>query len=193
MSATDPIARYQLWFTEAAASTTSDAKAATLSTVGEDGRPSSRVVLVQYADARGFVFFTNLQSRKAVDIRRNAAVALCFHWPELERQVRVEGRAVEVTADEADRYFATRPRDSQVGAWASRQSAPLADRRELEERLREFEARFEGVQVPRPPHWSGYVVTPDRVEFWAGRPARLHHRVIFERDGDGWREFSLYP
>lgn len=164
-----------------------------LATATPDGAPSLRIVLLKGVDERGFVFYTNLHSRKGRELSANPRVALCFHWMPLEVQVRVEGAAEPVSQSEADAYFASRDRGSQVGAWASSQSAPLAERDDLERRVAEFERRFEGQSVPRPPHWSGYRVEPERIEFWKNRLSRLHERHVYTRQADGWRVTMLYP
>jgi pyridoxamine 5'-phosphate oxidase len=191
----DPIARYSSWFDQALAKGGADPKAACLSTVGLDGRPAGRFVLVQYADARGFFFFTNLGSRKARELAASNAAALAFYWPVIDRQIRIEGLVHPVDQAEADRYFATRPRESQIGAWASRQSEPLGSRAELEASIADCQVRFGDGPVPRPPFWSGYVLEPDRMEFWTGVSGRLHHRELFTRaePQGAWHSSLLYP
>ena len=164
-----------------------------LATVSDDGQPSVRMVLLKDVDHRGFVFYTNLESRKATELATNRRAAMAFHWAPLERQVRVEGRVTPVSDQEADAYFATRPRESQIGAWASRQSRPLEHAGDLEARVAEFERMFEGREVPRPPFWSGFRLVPSAIEFWKGKPGRLHDRQLYTRDGDGWRVTMLYP
>jgi pyridoxamine 5'-phosphate oxidase len=167
--------------------------AMTLATVGADGRVSARIVLLRAFDERGFVFYTNLNSDKALQINANATVALCFHWDAIAEQVRIEGTASLIDSDEADAYWNGRPRESQIGAWASRQSEILDSRETLERRIAEIELEFRGQEVPRPEFWSGYRVAPRRIEFWANRPARLHERVVYELQEDGWSQRMLYP
>jgi pyridoxamine 5'-phosphate oxidase len=162
-------------------------------TADETGRPSARLVLLKGVDVRGFTFYTNLESRKARDLIANPAAALCFYWFPLDVQVRVEGSVAQVDDEEADEYFATRPRGSQVGAWASSQSRVIPRAGELEDRVARYEAEFEGRDVPRPPYWSGFRVTPQSIEFWRNRANRLHDRVLYTRDGGGWRAETLYP
>jgi pyridoxamine 5'-phosphate oxidase len=190
----DPLREFAELYRRAVQEIPVDPNAVVLSTVGEGGRPSSRVVLLKGFDARGFSFYTNLESRKARELKANPFAALCFLWRPLEKQVRVEGRVEPVGVEEANEYFASRPRGSQIGAWASRQSEELPSRAELDARVAELEARYAGVPVPRPPHWSGLRLVPDRVEIWTSRPSRLHDRVLYRRAaGGGWTKVMLYP
>jgi pyridoxamine 5'-phosphate oxidase len=191
--ATDPFQLFDEWFAEAQASEPSDPNAMALATVSPDDQPSVRMVLLKEHGQDGFVFYTNLTSSKAVDLLEEPRAALLFHWKSLRRQVRIQGRVEEVSDAEADAYFATRERDSQLGAWASDQSAPLDSRETFERRFEEVKQRFEGMDVPRPSHWGGFRVAPDTIEFWSDRPHRLHERRLFKRDADSWSEGLLYP
>ncbi len=191
--ATDPHALFEEWLAEARLSEPNDPTAMTLATVDAEGWPSARMILLKGHDERGFVFYTNLDSRKGGELAENPHAALLFHWKSLRRQVRIEGPLETVIDTEADAYFATRARASQLGAWASDQSRPLDRRETFESRYREMEARFEGSDVPRPPRWSGWRVLPERIEFWSDRAFRLHDRRLFTRSGGGWTEGLLYP
>ena len=188
----DPIARFLALFEKAKAVEPHDATAMTLATADARGRPAARVVLLKSVDARGFVFFTNKQSKKGHDLAENPFAALVLHWPASRQQVRVEGRVEATTDAESDAYFQSRARESKLGAWASQQSAPLSSREELEARVRDLDARYPDA-IPRPPHWGGYRLVPDRIELWFDGAARLHDRFSYEREGDGWTVTRLNP
>jgi pyridoxamine 5'-phosphate oxidase len=191
--AQDPLTLFDLWLEDAKASEPNDPIAMALATTTADHQPSVRMVLLKGHDERGFVWYTNLESRKSGELLDTAKAALLFHWKSLRRQVRIEGPVETVSDAEADAYFATRGRDSQLGAWASEQSRPLDRRETFEARFAEFSAKFEGEDVPRPPHWSGFRLRPLAFEFWEDRPHRLHHRHVFRRAANGWDEGLLYP
>jgi len=189
----DPIELFELWFQAAEESGLLLPEAMTLATATPDGVPSARMVLLKGVDRNGFVFFTNYGSQKASELDANPRAALCFHWAVLQRQVRVSGTVARVSEDESAAYFATRTRRSRIGAWASRQSQVAASRDELEDKVRELEAEFEDGEVPLPPFWGGYRLSPQRIEFWQGRADRLHDRLRFQRQGDAWTTQRLYP
>ncbi|HEU4699179.1 MAG TPA: pyridoxamine 5'-phosphate oxidase [Gemmatimonadales bacterium] len=189
----DPIAQFRRWMDEALAARLSEPTAMTLATAGADGAPDARIVLLKGLDARGFVFYTDYRSRKAQELAANPRAALVFHWHELERQVRVTGAVERIGREESEVYYASRPLGSRLGAWASHQSQVIPGRDWLEHQVAEVEARFAGTEPPLPPHWGGFRVSPARVEFWQGRPSRLHDRIRYTREGGAWRVERLSP
>ena len=191
--ADDPFDLFDRWFAEAREAEPNDPDAMALATADAEGRPSVRIVLLKGHGPEGFTFYTNMDSRKGGELEANPHAAICLHWKSLRRQVRAEGRVEPVSAEEADAYFASRARDSQLGAWASSQSRPLDRRETFERRFEEMRERFEGEDVPRPPRWGGFRLVPDRIEFWSDRAHRLHERRLFTRTDGGWSEGLLYP
>jgi pyridoxamine 5'-phosphate oxidase len=189
----DPIEQFREWFDQALGADLYEPNAMTLATATPDGRPSARIVLLKGFDDLGFVFYTNYESRKGSEMEDNPRAALVFHWNELERQVRVEGTVSRVSAEESDAYYASRPRGSRLGAWASEQSRVSDGRETLERRLEELEAEYGEGEIPRPPYWGGYRVEPEAVEFWQGRENRLHDRLLYRRERGGWRIERLQP
>lgn len=189
----NPIEQFNQWFKEAVSAGVAEPNAMHLSTAAANGHPSGRIVLLKDVTDEGFTFYTNYESRKGHELAANPHVALTFFYPDLERQIRIEGTAAPVSEAESDAYFNVRPRNSQIGAWASPQSLPIDSRQLLEERQQTFEHQFADKSVPRPPHWGGYRVRPDRIEFWQGRPGRLHDRICYERIDNGWHIERLAP
>lgn len=190
----NPIAFFSRWIEEAIDSQILDPYAMCVSTVSQDGMPSSRIVYLRDLAENGFVFYTNYQSQKGKEIAFNPNASLNFYWAEIERQVRIAGRVKKYDAEKSDEYFANRPRESKIGAWASDQSSVLKSREELENKLEDLKGRFEGEEeIPRPPHWGGYILEPEMVEFWQGRPSRLHDRIRFSKNGDEWLIERLSP
>ena len=189
----NPYLLFEKWFQEALKVKALDANAMSLATVSPSGKPSLRTVLLKGYDSKGFVFYTNYQSQKGRELGKRPVASLLFFWPQLSRQIRIDGPVKKVAAGESDEYFQTRPRGSQLGAWVSHQSRVIGNRELLEERMRELEKKYEGQSIPRPLHWGGYRVTPESIEFWKGRPNRLHDRLVYRRKSGGWKRERLAP
>lgn len=189
----NPLEQFAIWMEEAVNAQILDPYAMCISTVGADGKPSSRIVYWRDVENDGFVFYTNYDSHKGQEIEANPNVAINFHWTELERQIRIEGTVVKASPEVSDKYWSQRPRESQLGAWASAQSKAISGKEELEKGLEAANQKFEGKDVPRPPHWGGYTVHPSRIEFWQGRPSRLHDRFVYLKEGDSWKMEQLSP
>jgi pyridoxamine 5'-phosphate oxidase len=189
----EPLALFRAWMAEAEASEPNDPTAMALATTDAQGLPNLRMVLLKGADERGFVFYTNMESAKGQELAANPQAALLFHWKSLRRQIRARGPVTRVSDEEADAYFASRPRDSRIGAWASRQSRPLESRFALEKAVAYYAAKHPVGEVPRPPYWTGFRIAPVAMEFWQDRPFRLHERIQFTRSGEGWTKTRLYP
>lgn len=194
ISTDDPYKTFGLWFEEAKAAEINDPNAMNLATADARGRPSNRMVLLNGLDARGFVFYTNAESRKGQQLSENPFAALCFHWKTLRRQVRIEGPVESVTDAESDAYYNSRPRISRIGSWASKQSRKIADHQALKDEVARYEREFDGIEdIPRPAYWKGFRVLPERIEFWIDGEYRLHHRYIFEKSKDGWTSYMISP
>ena len=189
----NPMEQFDVWFKEAVDSKLLDPSAMSVTTVSETGQPSTRIVYMRGIQNEGFTFYTNYESDKGRDLEKNNKVSLSFFWGELERQVRIEGIAEKMNEVGSDDYFSKRPRESQLGAWASNQSGELLSREALEEKVNYFTEKFKGVEIPRPPHWGGYIVKPTKIEFWQGRPNRLHDRIVYLKSGNDWRQSRLSP
>lgn len=189
----DPMKLFSEWLHEAEKKELNDPNAAALSTADESGYPNVRVVLIKKANINGFIFFTNLNSQKSMEIQKNKRAALCFHWKSLERQVRVRGKVEAVPPDEADEYFASRPYLSKIGSWASKQSQPLQSNLDLEKNIAYYTAKYVTKKIPRPEHWSGFRIIPEEIEFWQAGEYRLHKRILFRRDEETWNRSFLYP
>jgi pyridoxamine 5'-phosphate oxidase len=189
----DPIAQFEIWLEEAVNSQLIDPNAMSITTVNKNGQPSTRIVYLRGINEKGFVFYTNYNSNKGVALANNNQIALNFFFPELERQIRIEGTAEKMSSTASDTYFSQRPRESQIGAWASSQSEAIKNRDALSENVTTYTEKFKEIPVPRPPHWGGYVVVPNKIEFWQGRPNRLHDRILFTKTNEAWKIERLAP
>lgn len=188
-----PLSQFEVWFNEALKANVLEANAMVISTCSSSGRPSSRIVLLKEIDDHGFVFFTNYSSKKASELAENPYASLTFFWPELERQVRIEGKVSKISIQESEEYYNSRPRESRIGAWSSAQSSKIKNREELENAFNEFSAKFKDKEIPKPDFWGGYRLKPDYLEFWQGRPSRMHDRISYEKEGENWKIYRLSP